>query len=289
MPLHDKIARGHFTTQFSNLSHAEPRHKSRTSQSPHKEACGSEAPAMASPYRMRSDDPTFPAQRPVQESDQRRSNAEEGNRIAGLGFAEPKEKWKWLNRLQSSESEPDFRPPVHPSSLQTQFEGMALYGEPAPQTTKRRSDYCSPFGQLPAQSEREQARQEEREREHKRKKEREMDRMIREVSLLHERERERSLGGTGAEEAVDWEAAKLAALQTSVRANGRAGDDAKGRQASRVAILDKRERSLTSIGARVRVRRAHLLQVRAFALLRYASQKSPVTFVKETFKLKDIY
>ena len=53
MPLHEQVARGHFTTKFSNLGHSVPRGRlDRSAQSPHKEAriraCGgSEA---ASPY-----------------------------------------------------------------------------------------------------------------------------------------------------------------------------------------------------------------------------------------------
>ena len=82
---------------------------------------------------------------------------------------------------------------------------MALFGEPAPQTSQRRSDYCSPHGPFPNKTERELARDEERERERERKRqvEREIDRTIREVSLLRERERGRELGAAGPEEEAD--------------------------------------------------------------------------------------
>jgi len=101
----------------------------------------------------------------------------------------------------------------HPSSLQASVEGMALFGEPAPQSSRRRSGYCSPHGPFPNKTERELARDEERERERKRQVEREIDRTVREVSLLRERERGRELGAAGPEEGADWETAKLAAQQ----------------------------------------------------------------------------
>ena len=104
-------------------------------------------------------------------------------------------------------------PMRHPSSLEALLEGMALFGEPAPQTSQRRSDYCSPHGPFPSKTERELARDEERERERKRQVEREIDRTIREVSLLRERERGRELGAAGPEEEADWETAKLAVQQ----------------------------------------------------------------------------
>ena len=155
------------------------------------------------------------------------------------------------------------------TSLQASVEGMALFGEPAPQTSQRRSDYCSPHGPFPNKTERELARDEERERERKRQVEREIDRTIREVSLLRERERGRELGAAGPEEEADWETAWNRQQGThSGRTRRQGGDGAKGRQGATAAILEKRERSLTSIGARLRVRRAHALQLWAFAILR---------------------
>jgi hypothetical protein len=273
MPLHERVAGGHFTTKFSNLGHTVPRgRQDRSAQSPHKETRirgrggerGGEPLFYASPRAA-------PAQQRPRSADATRGGAEDGpSPAAGLGFVEPNEKWKWLTRLQSADSEPGFRPSAHPSSLQACFEGMALFGEPAPQTTQRCSDYCSPHGPFPNKTERELARDEERERERKRHMEREIDRTIREVSLLRERERGRELGATGPEEEAGWETAKLAVQKaTHSGGAGRQGrDDAKGRQGATAAILDKRERSLTSIGARLRVRRAHALQLGAFAILR---------------------
>ena len=135
-------------------------------------------------------------------------------------------------------------PMRHPSSLEALLEGMALFGEPAPQTSQRRSDYCSPHGPFPNKTERELARDEERERERKRQVEREIDRTIREVSLLRERERGRELGAAGPEEEADWETAKLAVQQGTHprRTRRQGGDGAKGRQGATAAILEKRER-----------------------------------------------
>ena len=242
MPLHEQVARGHFTTKFSNLGHSVPRGRlDRSAQSPHKEAriraCGGERggePLLP----VSPDGRAAPAQQRPRSADATRAGAEDGRSAAGLGFVEPNEKWKWLNRLQSADSEPGFRPPAHPSSLQASFEGMALFGEPAPQTSQRRSDYCSPHGPFPNKTERELARDEERERERKRQVEREIDRAIREVSLLRERERGRELGAAGPEEEADWETAKLAVQQGthSGRTRRQGGDGAKGRQGALAAI-----------------------------------------------------
>ena len=127
-------------------------------------------------------------------------------------------------------------PMRHPSSLEALLEVMALFGEPAPQTSQRRSDYCSPHGPFPNKTERELARDEERER--KRQVEHEIDRTIGEVSLLRERERGRELGAAGPEEEADLETAKLAVQQGthSGRTRRQGGDGAKGRQGATAAI-----------------------------------------------------
>ena len=221
MPLHERVARGHFTTKFSSLGHSVPRgRQDRSAQSPHKEAriraCGGERggePLLP----VSSDGRAAPAQQRPRSADATRAGAEDGRSAAGLGFVEPNET---------------------PASLEALLEGMALFGEPAPQTSQRRSDYCSPHGPFPNKTERELARDEERERERKRQVEREIDRTIREVSLLRERERGRELGAAGPEEEADWETAKLAVQQGthSGRTRRQGGDGAKGRQGATAAI-----------------------------------------------------
>ena len=189
-------------------------------------------------------------------------------------------------------------------SLAIILSAQAVCGEAAPVTTLRQPDYCaSVHGPHEPKSEREEARGRERERLKEHKLDKTLQRTIREVDILRERARgrkERMEGGGPCWEGeeIDWEVAKMAAslpLRHMERGGGGGGvsipaatvmpgdhiasargegGGRKGPAKERDVAFDNRERSLMALGARLRVRRAHALQVCAFALLKESYLKS---------------
>ena len=164
-------------------------------------------------------------------------------------------------------------------------------GEP-PFTTLRRPDYCSTMsGPLGQKSEREEARARERERERAkaRAREKEMVRACGQASLREqERERREAEAADWEAEDIEWEPAENRASWLPARDPGNAPSPSKtgsrgashggladasqdsavapARHRPKVSVFDRRGRSLMSIGARLRTRRAKLLQVWAFAI-----------------------
>ncbi len=167
---------------------------------------------------------------------------------------------------------------------------MAVRGGEPPFTNLRRPDYCSTLhGPLGQRSEREEARARERERERAkaRARKKEMDLACGQASLREEEQERRDA------EAEDWKAEDKEwepnrASWPPGRDPGKAhspgkrvsrgaahggsadaaqdGEVAPARRKPKVSVFDRRGRSLMSIGARLRMRRATLLQLWAFAI-----------------------